>query len=89
MVKAKDTTETVKPTSCFQCKYYDYDVQKTSLPVMRNKVFHKITMRCHHNEKHTILNEKYESSSPSKKIIEKIAPMSCKNYDQEENDTIK
>ena len=69
-----------KEQKCVGCKHYSHDVQKSSLPVMHNKVFYKVTMKCHINEGNKVLNEKYENVVPSEKQIEKISPKACEKY---------
>lgn len=66
--------------NCHNCQNYSCDIQKTSLPVMRNKVFYKITMKCHLNGKLQILNEKYEDSYPISERLLILAPEQCGDY---------
>jgi len=63
--------------NCFGCEHYSYDIQKTSLPVMRNKVFYKISMKCHKNNVLKVLNERYENVYPDDIQIKKISPQKC------------
>lgn len=81
MVKAARTQSSKNEVkdSCDGCTHYSAEVTKAHLPVMRNKVFWKVSMKCHADEGLKVLNEKYEESYPSEERLKKISPKSCNN----------
>lgn len=88
MPRKSNSSKNKSESTCCSCKYYNQEIKRTHSPVMRNKIFYKITMTCDFGAELKTLKEKYEDKEPTVKNLNKILPIKCENYILVERDNI-